>query len=75
VHVVQPKKSAKPKKDKGDSDDEEKKAGVSKPSPKLTKGESPHSDVQPTVQTPLSSRNRVKMTRRKKLGYQIRPQK
>jgi hypothetical protein len=47
VHVVQPKKSAKPKRDEGDSDNEEKKAGVSKPSPKLTKGESHDSIVQP----------------------------
>jgi hypothetical protein len=39
--------SVKPKKDEGDSDEEEKKAGVSKPSLKLTEGDSPNSVVQP----------------------------
>jgi hypothetical protein len=46
VHVVHPKKVVKPKKNKGDSDNDEKKAGVLKSFPKMNERKSPYSDVQ-----------------------------
>ncbi len=46
VHIIRPKKSAKPKKDEKDSDDNEKKAGALKPSPKAKESESPPAVVQ-----------------------------
>ena len=46
VHIIKPKKSAKPKKDEKDSDDNEKKAGALKPSPKAKESESPPAVVQ-----------------------------
>jgi hypothetical protein len=73
VHVVNPKKDDKPKKDEVDSVDEEKKAGVSDPSRKLTKGDSPNSVVKPKKDDKPKRMTMTLLMRRRKLVYQIGP--